>query len=179
MKATLKKIFLFLAILLLLGICLASCFVLQISTGTSVPMVFGWGCAFVKSEDMEPTVPAGSLITVHTCDTYTNGDIVAYYDTDGSIAVHKISRFTDNEIPSAVEANNTPVPGIAAEQIIGKVEHIISGGNVFVDRIRRPLVRVAIISALFLMWLALKAICKKASGWANQMPFQQGGQPHG
>lgn len=126
----------------------------QMYHGASIPMLWGWGMAVVKTGSMEPTIETGSLIAVRECDAYSAGEIIMYLDNDNNLITHRIVSISDGIVVAKGDANNLEDSPISDTRIVGKVEYIFPGAQPYVNVIRSPAFITALTILFVLIWSA-------------------------
>ncbi len=71
----------------------------------------------VISGSMEPELPVGALIWLHSEDSYHPGEIVLYEDEDGGLVTHRLVSVENGIAVTKGDANNTEDKPIRVERI--------------------------------------------------------------
>ncbi len=112
----------------------------------------------VVSGSMEPTIHVGDLIVIHTKDvSYSEGDIVTFYDTNEAFVTHRIMSIDDGLMITKGDNNNSEDQPIPISQIVGKYVFKLSGVGQLFSALRQPFVMIMIfaIGILFCILMSL------------------------
>lgn len=139
--------------LLLLIVCLFGYTAISRARGNPLPTVFGWGSAVVLSGSMEPELPVGALLFIHSEKSYEAGDIVTYEDADGSLVTHRLVSLEEGVAITKGDANNTNDAPFPASKILGKVRAVLPGVGNAIAWLRSPLgiCTIALIGAILII----------------------------
>ena len=142
------------SLIMVLLIAILCCYALMSntrSTGQSLPMIGGSGCAVVMTGSMEPTLPVDSLIFVKETRDYQTGDVVVIQDYY-NLVVHRIVSIDENQVITKGDANNTedepmPISSIRGE-VVGHIPYL--GASVRI--MKTPLGSLVLIGIVLLFW---------------------------
>lgn len=110
-----------------------------------ITTVGGYGMLEVVSGSMEPTIHVGDIIVINTNDkNYKVGDIVTFYDREGSFVTHRIIAIVEQQIVTQGDHNNTEDDAIFMDDIVGKYKFKIGGGGIFLATLKSPLTMIMI-----------------------------------
>lgn len=108
--------------------------------------VVGYGMLEVVSGSMEPTILKGDIIVIDTdVRKYKVGDIVTFYDSEGSFVTHRIISIVENQVITQGDNNNTEDDAIFMNDIVGKYKFKIRGGGVILAALKSPLTMIMIL----------------------------------
>ena len=108
--------------------------------------VVGYGMLEVVSGSMEPTILKGDIIVIDTdVRKYKLGDIVTFYDSEGSFVTHRIISIVENQVITQGDNNNTEDDAIFMNDIVGKYKFKIRGGGVILAALKSPLTMIMIL----------------------------------
>lgn len=108
--------------------------------------VVGYGMLEVVSGSMEPTILKGDIIVIDTdVKKYKVGDIVTFYDSEGSFVTHRIISIVENQVITQGDNNNTEDDAIFMNDIVGKYKFKIRGGGVILAALKSPLTMIMIL----------------------------------
>lgn len=141
------------AALFLMILCLFSYTAIARARGNPLPTVFGLGSAVVLSGSMEPELPVGSLLLIHSEESYEAGEIVTYQDEYGNIVTHRLVSLQNGEAVTRGDANNTDDAPFPASKILGKVTAVLPGVGSAILWLRTPLGICTILLILALLMI--------------------------
>lgn len=112
-----------------------------------ITTVFGHGMLEVVSGSMEPTIHVGDIVVINTKNkNYKEGDIVTFYDREGSFVTHRIvSIVEEKQIITQGDNNNTEDDAIFIEDIVGKYEFKINGAGKLLAALKSPFTMIMIL----------------------------------
>lgn len=112
-----------------------------------ITTVGGYGMLEVVSGSMEPTIHVGDIIVINTkSKDYKVGDIVTFYDREGSCVTHRIvSIVENNQVITQGDNNDTEDDAIFMDAIIGKYKFKINGGGIYLAALKSPLTMIMIL----------------------------------
>ncbi len=114
--------------------------------------IAGYTALEVVSGSMEPTLHIGDMIIINTKEkTYKKGDIVTFYDKEGSFVTHRIISINEVEMVTKGDNNNKEDQPTNVENIVGKYVFKVSRGQKLLSALKSPLIAVLIlINGIFL-----------------------------
>ena len=117
-----------------------------------IATVAGYAALEVISGSMEPTLHIGDMIIINTkAKDYKKGDIITFYDKNGSFVTHRIVSISDTELITKGDNNNTNDEPNVPENIIGKYVFKIGKGQKVIETLQKPLfVFLILLDGLFL-----------------------------
>ena len=105
-----------------------------------ITTIGGYGLLEVVSGSMEPTIQVGDLIVINTKDKdYKVGDIVTFYDIDGSFVTHRIVFLDGDQMRTKGDNNNSEDELTNTSEIVGKYKFKIGGGGRLLTVLKSPL----------------------------------------
>lgn len=109
--------------------------------------VFGYAVLEVISGSMEPTINVGDMIIINTHETnYEKGDIVTFYDTEGSFVTHRIVSINDTYMITKGDNKNNALDGeTSIDKIVGKHVLTIPGFGRIIKSLQSPITIVLIL----------------------------------
>ncbi len=111
-----------------------------------ITTVFGYGMLEVVSGSMEPTIYKGDIIVIDTATkSYKNGDIVTFYDSEGTFVTHRIISVVENQVITQGDNNDTEDDAIFTDDIVGKYKFKIHGGGLVLAALKSPLTMIMIL----------------------------------
>ncbi len=128
--------------------------------GNDLATVNGYGVLEVISGSMEPTIHIGDLIVIDTKqESYQAGDIITFYDVDGSFVTHRIISINEETMITKGDNNNTSDEPISVDKIVGKYVVKINGFGKFITVLKKPFV-MGMILVIGIMVCCLVSIDK-------------------
>lgn len=118
----------------------------------------GYVALDVVSGSMEPTLRIGDMIIVDTkVKKYKKGDIVTFYDSEGSLVTHRIVSIGKKEMITKGDNNNTKDKPIEVKNILGKYVFKISKGQRIISSLKSPLITTLILinGVLFCIFVSI------------------------
>lgn len=117
-----------------------------------IATVAGFAALEVISGSMEPTLHVGDMIIINTkANDYKKGDIITFYDKNGSFVTHRIVSISEAELITRGDNNNRDDEANVPEKIIGKYVFKIGKGQKVIETLQKPLfVFLILIDGLFL-----------------------------
>ncbi len=111
-----------------------------------ITTVGGYGMLEVVSGSMEPNIHKGDIIVINTKDkNYNVGDIVTFYDREGSFVTHRIVSIVESQVITQGDNNNTEDDAIFTNDIVGKYKFKVNGGGKFLAALKSPLTMIMIM----------------------------------
>lgn len=111
-----------------------------------LPTVFGYAVLEVVSGSMEPTINIGDLIIIKkNINNLKEGEIVTFYDVNGSFVTHRIIEINEDSIITQGDANNTVDEAINKDKIVGKYIRKIDKLGILFKSLKNPIVMVLIL----------------------------------
>lgn len=125
--------------------------------GKPIATINGYGMLEVVSGSMEPTIHVGDFVIINTkAKEYKVGDIVTFYDNEGSFVTHKIISI-DNDSMITKGDNNTSVDGVVpTKDIVGKYVTKITSGGKIMAALKSPftLIMILVIGILVCIFIS-------------------------
>ena len=112
----------------------------------------------VVSGSMEPTIHIGDMIIVDTkIKKYKKGDIVTYYDSEGSLVTHRILSINKKEMITKGDNNNIEDKPVAVKNIVGKFVYKVPKGQRIISSLKSPLIMTLILinGVLFCIFVSI------------------------
>lgn len=133
-----------------------------------VATFLGYGPLIIETGSMRPAFKENDVVLMRQCDAgaLENGEIIAYYDANGTIVTHRIIGYDTDGSGARLyitqgDANNIqdrdPVP---AAQVAGRVVKVIPDGGKAMNFIGKPLVTVAVILLPIGLWFCCSRLAK-------------------
>lgn len=108
--------------------------------------ISGYAVLEVVSGSMEPTIHVGDLIIIHTNEEkYKVGDIITFYDVDGSFVTHRIISIENGQMITQGDNNNSPDSPTDMKQIVGKYIFKITGLGILFKALKSPVVMILVL----------------------------------
>jgi len=108
--------------------------------------ISGYAVLEVVSGSMEPTIHVGDLIIIHTNEEkYEVGDIITFYDVDGSFVTHRIISIENGQMITQGDNNNSPDSPTDMKQIVGKYIFKITGLGILFKALKSPVVMILVL----------------------------------
>ncbi len=108
--------------------------------------VNGYAALEVISGSMEPTILVGDLIIIDTKEQkYQTGDIITFYDIDGSFVTHRIVSINEKSMITKGDNNNTEDEVLNIDRIVGKYITKINGFGKLTTALKSPFVMVMVL----------------------------------
>lgn len=85
-----------------------------------MPMPLGFGVSYVLSPSMEPTLRVDDLVFIRSSDSYREGDIVIFQESN-SLTIHRIIHVDGDTVTTKGDNNNSPDAPIQKSSIKGKL----------------------------------------------------------
>lgn len=108
--------------------------------------ISGYAVLEVVSGSMEPTIHVGDLIIIYTNEEkYEVGDIITFYDVDGSFVTHRIISIENGQMITQGDNNNSPDSPTDMKQIVGKYIFKITGLGILFKALKSPVVMILVL----------------------------------
>lgn len=143
---------------LLVGILVALCIYTFIMTDIlkkDYANVFGYTYFVVATGSMSGTIEVNDVVIVKLGKEANVGDIITYKTDDGAFITHRVIKEIGSQIITQGDVNNTADDPISKEEIVGKVEMVISPSFVL------KLIAIILIVFILLAFLNFDKIFKK------------------
>ena len=154
MKETLRKIDIITLCLVIIVVNLAYCYAQLKVFDKDYVNFFGYTIFQVITGSMEDTIKINDIVLVKLTDDFDVGDIVTFR-SGHDFVTHRVIRFEGKKVVTQGDANNTEDKPMIKEMVIGKVVHIFSNVQVWINVLKTPEVifagvgTVAMIAFLF------------------------------
>jgi len=114
--------------------------------GKTIATINGYGMLEVVSGSMEPTIHVGDFVIINTkAKNYEVGDIVTFYDNEGSFVTHKIISIANDSMITKGDNNDSDDGIVPTKDIVGKyVAKITSGGKIMAS-LKSPFTMIMIL----------------------------------
>ncbi len=100
----------------------------------------------VVSGSMEPTLQIGDLIIIDTkIKNYKKGDIVTFYDSEGSFVTHRIVSIKNKKMVTKGDNNNAKDDPTNTNKIVGKYVLKIPKGQKVLNALKSPIITILIL----------------------------------
>lgn len=107
----------------------------------------GYAALEVVSGSMEPTIHVGDMIIINTKETsYQRGDIVTFYDKEGSFTTHRIISIMGNKVITKGDNNKSRDDAIEISKIVGKYEFKVDNFGRILSSLKSPTTMVMILA---------------------------------
>ncbi len=108
--------------------------------------LFGYSMLEVVSGSMEPTIKVGEIIVIDTdAKEYNKGDIVTFYDTNGSFVTHRIVKIDEDQMVTKGDNNKSKDEPIDTKNIVGKYVYKFSHLSMIISFFKNPIVLILIL----------------------------------
>ncbi len=105
----------------------------------------GYALLQVATGSMEPTINAGDIIVIDTIVyDYKKGDIVTFYDVNGSFVTHRIVDINPKQMITKGDSNNTEDEPIPTKNLVGRYMFKLNGLGTIVSSLKNPVVSILI-----------------------------------
>lgn len=118
------------------------------------------GCTALEvvSGSMEPTLHIGDMIVINTkAKDYDVGDIVTFYDKEGSFVTHRIVSIDEEKMVTKGDNNNKLDEPTERDKIIGKYVFKIGRGKKIISALQSPLIIALVLvnGILFCIYVSI------------------------
>lgn len=123
-----------------------------------IATIGGYAALEVVSGSMEPTLHIGDMIVINTkSKNYKVGDIVTFYDKEGSFTTHRIISLDEEKMITKGDNNNKEDEPTERTKIIGKYAFKIGSGQKIISALKSPLIiaLVLINGILFCIYVSI------------------------
>lgn len=111
-----------------------------------ITTINGYTVLEVISGSMEPTIHIGDMIAIDTkVEEFSEGDIITFYDDEGSFVTHRIVSIDKNQIITKGDNNNTEDDPISIDKVVGKYVFKISKGQKVLSVLKKPFIAILIL----------------------------------
>ncbi|MCX4364824.1 MAG: signal peptidase I [Bacilli bacterium] len=111
-----------------------------------IASINGYAILEVVSGSMEPTIKIGDIIVINTKKTdYKAGDIITFYDVNGSFVTHRLVNINDTKMTTKGDANDSADEEMDTKNIVGKYVTKISGAGKLMASLKNPFVMLLIL----------------------------------
>lgn len=108
--------------------------------------VNGYAVLEVVSGSMEPEIYIGDIVVIDTkVKEYKIGDIVTFYDTEGSFVTHRIISIEGDQMVTRGDNNNVDDNPTNTSEIVGKYKFKISKGGKILAAFKSPFTMIMIL----------------------------------
>lgn len=139
---------------LLVSLCIYTFFTVDILK-KDYANVFGYTYFTVSTGSMSGTIEVNDVIFVKITDKAVVGDIITFKNKKGEIITHRVVQKLDDTYITQGDVNNVADDPVLKEDVIGRVEHIISPSFIL------KLIAVFLIVFIFLSLINFDKIVKK------------------
>lgn len=135
--------------------------------------VLGRHMYVVRGASMEPAIPLGSVVVVHSTNPalLKVGEVVTYQTAVGTVVTHRVTAIeagSDLRFQTKGDASSSADPGlIPASEIVGSVEYTLPGVGILVAMLASPtgvLLAVGILAALVVMTWSTERLVHSVGG---------------
>lgn len=106
----------------------------------------GYALLEVVSGSMDPTIKVGDVIVINTNNQeYKSGDIITFYDVNGSFVTHRLMRMDDKMMVTKGDANDSEDEAMDKNNIVGKMIFKINGLGKLMASLKNPFVMLLIM----------------------------------
>lgn len=106
----------------------------------------GYALLEVVSGSMDPTIKIGDVIVIDTNNQeYKSGDIITFYDVNGSFVTHRLMRIDDKMMVTKGDANDSEDEAMDKNNIVGKMVFKIDGLGKLMASLKNPFVMLLIM----------------------------------
>ncbi len=111
-----------------------------------IASINGYAVLEVVSGSMEPTIKVGDIIIINTKNSdYKAGDIITFYDVNGSFVTHRLVNIGDGKMITKGDANDSEDEEMDSKNIVGKYVTKINGGGKLMASLKNPFVMLLIM----------------------------------
>ncbi len=111
-----------------------------------ITTINGYTVLEVVSGSMEPTIYKGDMIVIDTkVKEYHKGDIITFYDSEGSFVTHRIVSINETEMITKGDNNNTNDEATSTSKIVGKYVFKINKGQKILSMLKNPIIATLIL----------------------------------
>lgn len=111
-----------------------------------IASINGYAVLEVVSGSMEPTIKIGDIIVINTkADDYESGDIITFYDVNGSFVTHRLVSIDNGKMITKGDANDSEDEEMNSNSIVGKYVTKINGAGKLMASLKNPFVMLLIM----------------------------------